>query len=368
MRSASRWTTPGVVRALVLTAAVAGLAGGASVTGCTLFQSEQVKKGKALYKHYCMHCHGENGRQNEGYNWGYMPDPKPKDLSNKEEMGTFKDEEIFAVISRDMKDTTPEIGDKIGEDEFAVPTMPTFKYTLSEEEIWDIVAYVRTLHGMKLTYDVEGRKKELEAKLQEAQQKYDQAQQAYEAAEKKANEEAEKKGVEVDESAYAKEQEALLVAKKEQEQAKAALANFTSRPKFPPVPKPTLTMTAEEAAQLVETGKRLYFNKYGCNGCHRIGEEGGTVGPALDRAGFRLNAAWMYRWIKYPQSMKPETRMPNLGLSDDDAKAVTMYLATLRAPRPDQAVERVHTDVSLNTHTVAVNARNAGGVINGSSS
>ena len=33
-----------------------------------------------------------------------------------------------------MKDTSPN-GDKIGDDEFAVPTIPTFKYTLSEEEI-----------------------------------------------------------------------------------------------------------------------------------------------------------------------------------------------------------------------------------------
>ena len=49
-----------------------------------------------------------------------------------------------------------------GEDEFAVPTMPTFKYTLAEEEIWDIVAYVRKLHGVKLTYDVDGRKRELD--------------------------------------------------------------------------------------------------------------------------------------------------------------------------------------------------------------
>ena len=107
--------------------------------GCA---SEQQRKGKELYAHYCMHCHGENGRQNEGFNWSSMPDPKPKDLSNKSEMSTFKDEDIFNTISRDMKDTSPG-GDKIGDDDFAVPTMPTFKYTLSEEEIWAIVEYVR---------------------------------------------------------------------------------------------------------------------------------------------------------------------------------------------------------------------------------
>ena len=90
-----------------------------------------------------------------------MPDPKPKDLSNQSEMSTFKDEEIFTTISRDMKDTSPG-GDKIGDDEFAVPTMPTFKYTLAEEEIWAIVDYVRSLHGMKMEFKVEERRKELE--------------------------------------------------------------------------------------------------------------------------------------------------------------------------------------------------------------
>lgn len=328
------------VRKLVIGMTVISMATVMGIAGCGLFQNETVSRGQHLYTHYCMHCHGENGRQNEGYNWGTMPDPRPKDLSNKGEMSTFKDEEIFSTISRDMKDTTPEVGDKIGDDEFAVPTMPTFKYTLSEEEIWSIVAYVRTLHGMKLTYDIEARKKELQDNLQAAQQAYDQAKQAFEVAEKKASEEADTKGVEVDETAFAKEQEAQAIRAKELEKAKAMLASFLNRPKLPSVPRPDLTMTPEEAAKLAVMGKRLYTNKYGCNACHRVGEEGGIVGPALDRAGFRLNSTWAYRWVKYPQGMKPETRMPALGLSDPDAKAVTMYLATLKASKQERPIER----------------------------
>jgi mono/diheme cytochrome c family protein len=316
--------------------AVAGLVGIWAVVagGCA---SEQQKKGQELYAHYCMHCHGEHGRQNEGFNWSSMSDPKPKDLSNKSEMGTFKDEDIFNTISRDMKDTSPG-GDKIGDDEFAVPTMPTFKYTLSEEEIWAIVGYVRGLHGMKLEFNVENRKKELEDSHHAAQQQFDAAKQAYEAAEKKASEEAEKKGIDADESAYAKELAEMTTAKKGLDAAQVAVTNFSTRPgKGANVQRPDLTMTPDQAAQAAELGKRLYANKYGCNGCHRIGEEGGKVGPALDRAGFRLNGTWVYRWVKNPQVMKPETRMPALGLSDADAKAVTMYLGTLRAPRADEA-------------------------------
>lgn len=320
--------------------AVAGLAGLWALVagGCA---SEQEKRGHELYAHYCMHCHGENGRQNEGFNWSSMPDPRPKDLSNKSEMSTFKDEEIFNTISRDMKDTSPG-GDKIGDDDFAVPTMPTFKYTLSEDEIWAIVGYVRTLHGMKLAFNVEERKKELTEALKTAQEKFDQAKQAYETAEQKASDEAErqseatKKDVDVDEASYAAEQAAMAQAKKELDAAQAALNNFSTRPgKGYSVARPDLTTKPEQVAELVELGKRLYSNKYGCNGCHSVGEVGGKVGPALDRAGFRLNGTWIYRWVKNPQAMKPETRMPALGLSDADAKAVTMYLGTLRAPKGD---------------------------------
>ena len=254
------------IAGVVAVAAVAAVVG---VAGCGLFQDEHVKRGADLYAYYCSHCHGDKGKPGQGFNWKLMPDPKPKDLSNKDEMSTLKDEEIFATISRDMKDTTPEGGDKIGEDEFAVPTMPTFKYTLSEEELWSLVAFVRTLHGTKL------------------------------------------------------EKKDWTSLKKE-------------RPKFASVPKPMVTATSAEETKLTARGKQLYFNKYGCNACHKTGDSGGEVGPPLDRAGFRLNSPWIYRWIKYPQNMKPHTKMPNLGVSDDDAKAIMFYLKTLNAPPPDK--------------------------------
>jgi len=324
---------------------VAGLIGVWAMTagGCA---NEQQKRGQELYAHYCMHCHGESGRQNEGFNWSAMPDPKPKDLSNKSEMSTFKDEDIFNTISRDMKDTS-EGGDKIGDDEFAVPTMPTFKFTLSEDEIWAIVGHVRTLHGMKMEFNVVARKASLDEALKTAQAKFDQAKQAYEAAEKKASDEAEKKSeelkkdVEVDESAYANEQAVMGEAKKELDTAQVAVNNFSTRPgKGVSVSRPDLTTPPAQIGEFVERGKRLYENKYGCNGCHSLAGEGGKIGPALDRAGFRLNGTWVYRWLKNPQAMDAHTRMPALGLNDADAKAVTLYVGTLRAEKTEPQTEK----------------------------
>ena len=297
MKAARRYVL-GVVGALVGIWAMATL-------GCA---NEQQQKGHELYGHYCSHCHGESGRQNEGFNWSSMPDPKPKDLTNKSEMATLKDEDIFNTISRDMKDTS-EGGDVIGDDDFAVPTMPTFKYTLSEDEIWAIVGYVRGLHGMKLEFKVEERKKELAAAVQTAQGNFDQATKTYEAAEKQASEEAEKKNVDVDDAVYAKEMAAMGQAKKELDAAQAALNYFSTRPgKGMSVPRPDLTVKPEQVAKMVELGKRLYEDKYGCNGCHSLGAEGGKVGPAL-------------------------------GLSDADAKAVTMYLGTLRGAKSEDETE-----------------------------
>ena len=300
--------------------------------GSVVWGDPYVAKGHKLYTHYCASCHGTHGRQNEGFNWAHMPDPRPKDLSNKDEMSTLKDEEVFATISREMKDTTPEIGDKIGDDEFAVPTMPTFKYTLSEEEIWAIVAFVRTLHGMKLMVDMAAQRKALEEALEKTQQAYNQARQMAEATSNPVTEAGTPSGP--------AEQDDQSPERAAHERARLAFLNFTTRPKPSSLPKPDLTMLEKQVASLPERGKRLYTNKYGCNGCHRIGEEGGVVGPALDRAGFRLNHTWIYRWIKYPQSMKPDTRMPNLGLSDQDARAVTLYLATLRASSQAKPLEK----------------------------
>jgi mono/diheme cytochrome c family protein len=329
--------------ALGMVGAVAGIAALIAVAGCA---NEQQQKGHELYGHYCSHCHGESGKQNEGFNWSSMPDPKPKDLTNKSEMSTLKDEDIFNTISRDMKDTSEEGGDEIGDDDFAVPTMPTFKYTLSEEEIWAIVGYVRGLHGGKMEFKVEERKKQLETALQTAKANLEQATKAYEAAEKQASEEAEKKSealkkdVEVDESSYADELAAMSKAKKELDAAQAVMTNLVTRPgKGLNIPRPDLTIKPDQVPKTAALGQRLYENKYGCNGCHSIGADGGKVGPALDRAGFRLNGTWVYRWLRNPQAMNAETRMPALGLSDADAKAVTLYLATLKGEKSEDQAE-----------------------------
>jgi cytochrome c2 len=80
---------------------------------------------------------------------------------------------------------------------------------------------------------------------------------------------------------------------------------------------------------------------YGCGGCHSIrGVRGATglVGPPLDNIASRVylaghlpnSPANMVRWIRYPQQVDPRNAMPDMGVSERDARDMAAYLYTLR--------------------------------------
>jgi cytochrome c2 len=79
----------------------------------------------------------------------------------------------------------------------------------------------------------------------------------------------------------------------------------------------------------------------GCAGCHEVpGVKGahGNVGPPLTRFGDRTFIAGMLsntpsnlvKWIREPQTVVPGNAMPNMGISDADARDIAAYLYTLR--------------------------------------
>jgi cytochrome c1 len=83
------------------------------------------------------------------------------------------------------------------------------------------------------------------------------------------------------------------------------------------------------------------IRKYGCGSCHTIaGIPGarGLVGPPLDDVGQRVYIAGvlpnvaenMVRWIANPPAVDAKTAMPNLGVSDRDARDMAEYLYRLR--------------------------------------
>jgi len=85
-------------------------------------------------------------------------------------------------------------------------------------------------------------------------------------------------------------------------------------------------------------GKKL-VESVGCLGCHTIGEntavreKRGTsydIAPELTHIGSKVNADWAYDWVKNPRHYNPTTRMPDLRLTDNEARDIVAYLMTLK--------------------------------------
>jgi putative membrane protein len=83
------------------------------------------------------------------------------------------------------------------------------------------------------------------------------------------------------------------------------------------------------------------IGKYGCAACHTIpGIETATatVGPPLTQVALRQylgghlnnNPGNMIKWIQHPQLVDPKNAMPEMGVTDQDAKDIAAYLYTLR--------------------------------------
>jgi nitric oxide reductase subunit C len=94
---------------------------------------------------------------------------------------------------------------------------------------------------------------------------------------------------------------------------------------------PTLNQVAAPGGgAMVATGDRPQVFNQLCIACHRLGGQGGAVGPALDGVGARLDAAYLQRWLQNPQAVKPGTAMPRLPLTEPQVRELVAFLTHLR--------------------------------------
>ena len=90
----------------------------------------QAEMGQPLYTRYCARCHGADG---SGGPMVTMLPVQPRNLADRAYMQTRTEDQLFQVIK--------EGGSPLG----LSPTMPGFGQQLSDAQVWDTVAFVRTL-------------------------------------------------------------------------------------------------------------------------------------------------------------------------------------------------------------------------------
>jgi mono/diheme cytochrome c family protein len=98
----------------------------------------------------------------------------------------------------------------------------------------------------------------------------------------------------------------------------------SERPVYPPAP-------AGDAAR----GKQV-FESVGCAGCHIIDAKAKrddffpTInrlhGPNLIWTGSKVDKGWLYAWVRNPKQYFPDTNMPDLRLTDQEAADVTEFV------------------------------------------
>ena len=91
----------------------------------------ELRLGKATYQHYCMTCHGETGA-GDGFN-AFNVQPQPRDHTDP----AFQK----AKTDADLGDAIRRGGAGVG----LSPLMPPWGKTLTEDQIKEVISYIRTL-------------------------------------------------------------------------------------------------------------------------------------------------------------------------------------------------------------------------------
>lgn len=94
-------------------------------------QAADADQGKKLYGQFCASCHGQTGK-GDGPAAAAL-NPKPRDHTDKTYMSKMSDDEILKVIKNG--------GASVGKS----PLMPPWGASLKDDQITDVIAYIRTL-------------------------------------------------------------------------------------------------------------------------------------------------------------------------------------------------------------------------------
>lgn len=209
-----------------------------------LDDAARIERGLALYRDHCVQCHGAPGVAPEPFALGMTPSA----ASLVHTARTWTAGEVYWTVRNGFKMTG----------------MPAWEFRLTEDELWDVVAFVMAMPAI-------------------------------------------------------------------------APVEYKRRAAAAPAPQ----RRPEPARPADARRGKVAIQQYACPICHEIpGIVGANkpVGPPLDgwsRRGVIAgilpnNPANLERWLREPQAISPESAMPDLGVTERDARDIAAYLSTLR--------------------------------------
>jgi len=250
---------------------------------------QRIRRGDALYRAHCAQCHGGPGQAPEPYALGLNPPPPPLVTSARERPAA----EVFWIIRQGIKMTG----------------MPAWQYRMTDEQIWDVVGYLRVLPTLSAQ------------QYRDAAPSGDPASGAAPAS--IAPTEARPSGVRAGDRRVG-----------EMGAGEMGVANM---------PAGDVRVGDVRAGDMrlgdAKAGRDA-LQQYLCVTCHAIPGVPGArhyVGPSLDGMADRSRIAGvvpnspdsMQQWLMDPQRIKPGTAMPALGLREQDARDIAAFLQTL---------------------------------------
>ncbi len=85
--------------------------------------------------------------------------------------------------------------------------------------------------------------------------------------------------------------------------------------------------------EIIRRGEVL-FRSIGCLACHTRGDNGNASlqgGGDLTAVGRKRTAGWLYRWLKEPDKLNLDHRMPVFKLTDDERRSLALFLGPPRS-------------------------------------
>jgi mono/diheme cytochrome c family protein len=234
-----------------------------------LSDTSRIREGFAHYRAHCLQCHGAPGVAPDALAYGMTPEP----ANLADTVRKWKPEQIFWVVKYGIK----------------MSGMPAWDYRMSDKEIWDTVAFVESFRYLSP----------------------------------------------VEYQAWADAAPPLV-------RHKNAHADGDGNQDGNKESKNGVVPVKEDLQGDVRAG-RLAIGQYLCATCHQIPgvvAASKNTGPTLQGIGTRKYIAGilpnsrenMVEWLKNPQRFDPLSAMPDLGVSDQHARDIAAYLATLKEP------------------------------------